>query len=127
MDPGGHCPTRIILENASFGMLFLLVLGDTNSAMGVGREGAVALATPPYSRQYEEQCDREGIKLILAAGIDPGPLNRPLEVSVAGQYPMAKPSERGSLPPVRRPFSGWIRMPLALPMVADQFSAIFTW
>jgi beta-barrel assembly-enhancing protease len=63
--------TRIILENASFGMLFSLILGDTNSAAGVGREGAVALATLHYSRQYEEQSDREGIKLILAAGIDP--------------------------------------------------------
>jgi len=62
--------TRIILENVSFGMLFSLILGDANSATGVGREGAIALATLHYSRHYEEQADREGIKLILAAGID---------------------------------------------------------
>jgi beta-barrel assembly-enhancing protease len=63
--------TRIILGNVSFGMLFSLILGDSNSATGVGREGAVTLATLHYSRQYEEQADLEGIKLILAAGIDP--------------------------------------------------------
>jgi hypothetical protein len=79
MDPGVRA-TRIILENASFGSLFSLILGDTNSprGAGVGREGAVALATQPYSRQYEEQSDRgKGIRLVLAAGIDLGPLNRP--------------------------------------------------
>ena len=36
--------------------------------------------------------------------------------SVFDQYPMAAPSHRGSDPPMRRPFSGWIKMPWALPM-----------
>jgi len=39
--------------------------------MRIGREGASILGTLNYSRQYEEQADEEGIRLILAAGIDP--------------------------------------------------------
>jgi hypothetical protein len=50
MDPGVRCPARIILENASFEMLFLLILGITNSVTRVGREGGVALATLSNSR-----------------------------------------------------------------------------
>jgi len=63
--------TRILLRNISLGLLFSVVLGDANSAIRIGREGAGILGTLNYSRQYEEQADEEGIRLLLAAGIDP--------------------------------------------------------
>jgi len=42
------------------------------------------------------------------------------------QYPMAAPSERGSEPPMRNPFSGWMMIPWAQPIIDDQSSAMFT-
>ena len=63
--------TRMILENVSLQLLLSVVMGDVNSAMNVGKEGVGVLATLNYSRQYEEQADAEGMRLILAAGIDP--------------------------------------------------------
>jgi predicted Zn-dependent protease len=63
--------TRILLGNISLSLLFSVVMGEANSAMRIGREGASILGTLNYSRQYEEQADEEGIRLILAAGIDP--------------------------------------------------------
>lgn len=63
--------TRMILENVSLRLLLSAVMGDVNSAMNVGKEGVGVLATLNYSRQYEDQADAEGMRLILAAGIDP--------------------------------------------------------
>jgi beta-barrel assembly-enhancing protease len=63
--------TRMILENVSLRLLLSVFRGDVNSAMSVGKEGVGLLATLRYSRQFEEQADAEGMRLIRAVGIDP--------------------------------------------------------
>jgi len=63
--------TRMILGNVSLMLLLSVVMGDVNSAMNVGKEGVGVLATLNYSRQYEDQADAEGMRQVLAAGIDP--------------------------------------------------------
>jgi len=63
--------TRRLLEQASLGLLFGVIVGDTNSAVNIGKEGAGLLGALHYGRQFEEQADAEGMRLILTAGIDP--------------------------------------------------------
>ena len=64
--------TRMVLEHVSLGLLLAVIMGDANSPMRIGKEGAGLLGTRHYGRQFEEQADAEGIRLILEAGIDPG-------------------------------------------------------
>ena len=52
-------------------LLLGVIMGDANSAMQIGKEGAGLLGALNYTRQFEEQADAEGMRLILAAGIDP--------------------------------------------------------
>jgi predicted Zn-dependent protease len=66
--------TRMLLENASLGFLLGVILGDAGSAAGIGKEGAGLLGTLRYGRQFEEQADEEGMRLLLAAGVNPGGL-----------------------------------------------------
>ena len=63
--------TRMLLEHVSLGLLLGVIMGDANSAMKIGKEGAGLLGALHYGRQFEEQADAEGMRLILAAGIDP--------------------------------------------------------
>lgn len=63
--------TRMLLEQVSLGLLLGVIMGDANSAMKIGKEGAGLLGALHYTRQFEEQADAEGMRLILAAGIDP--------------------------------------------------------
>ena len=63
--------TRRLLEQASLGLLLGVIVGDTNSAVNIGKEGAGLLGALHYGRQFEEQADAEGMRLILTAGIDP--------------------------------------------------------
>ena len=63
--------TRMLMEHASLGLLLAVVMGDANSAMKIGKEGAGLLGALHYGRQFEEQADAEGMRLILTAGIDP--------------------------------------------------------
>jgi predicted Zn-dependent protease len=63
--------TRMLLEHVSLGLLLGVIMGDANSAMKIGKEGAGLLGTLRYGRQFEEQADAEGIRLLLAAGINP--------------------------------------------------------
>jgi Zn-dependent protease with chaperone function len=63
--------TRMLLEHVSLGLLLGVIMGDANSAMKIGKEGAGLLGALHYTRQFEEQADAEGMRLMLAAGIDP--------------------------------------------------------
>jgi predicted Zn-dependent protease len=63
--------TRMLLEQVSLGLLLGVIMGDANSAMKIGKEGAGLLGALHYTRQFEEQADAEGMRLMLAAGIDP--------------------------------------------------------
>jgi Zn-dependent protease with chaperone function len=62
--------TRAILQQASTHLLLAALTGDAGS-MGFGLEGAQAIGMLRYSRQYEEEADREGMKLLIRSGIHP--------------------------------------------------------
>lgn len=64
--------TRALLQHASIGLLFAAVTGDTRTATGSGLEGARLLGLLRYSRQHEDEADEAALRMLLAAGIDPG-------------------------------------------------------
>ncbi|MFQ5656283.1 MAG: M48 family metallopeptidase [Candidatus Methylomirabilales bacterium] len=63
--------TRMLLQNASTGLLLAAVTGSGSDAMAFGLEGARILGLLQYSRLHEEEADREGIRMLLAARVDP--------------------------------------------------------
>jgi Zn-dependent protease with chaperone function len=62
---------RALLQHASTGLLLVALTGDVSGAMAYGLEAARSLGTLQYSRVAEEEADREGMRMLLAAGVDP--------------------------------------------------------
>lgn len=63
--------TRTILEQASSDLLLAAVSGDATGAAAIALDSARSLGALRYSRGHEEEADREGMTMLLAAGIDP--------------------------------------------------------
>lgn len=63
--------TRALLQHASIGLLLTALAGDTSGAMTKGLESARTIGLLRYSRENEEEADREGMQLLLKAGINP--------------------------------------------------------
>src|SRR3990172_9285847 len=63
---------RALLQHASTGLLVVALTGDVSGAMAYGLEAALTLGTLQYSRVAEEEADREGIRMLLAARGEPG-------------------------------------------------------
>ncbi len=63
--------TRALLRYASTGLLVAAVTGDISGAMAFGVEGARLLGELRYSRQDEDEADREGLRMLVRAGVDP--------------------------------------------------------
>jgi predicted Zn-dependent protease len=63
--------TRALLQQASMGVLIGALSGDFTGSFGFGLDSARTLAALEYSRQLEEEADAEGMRMLLAAGIDP--------------------------------------------------------
>jgi len=63
--------TCALFQHASIRLLLAAMAGEANSAMSFGLESARFLATLRYSREHEEEADREGMRMVLAARIDP--------------------------------------------------------
>ncbi len=63
--------TRAILQHASTKLLLSAMIGDARGAMTYGLEGARILGMLRYSRQNEEEADRDGIRMAAASGIEP--------------------------------------------------------
>ncbi len=63
--------TRALLQHASTGLLLAALTGDATGAAAFGLESARTLATLQYSRAHEEEADAAGMRMLLAAGIDP--------------------------------------------------------
>jgi predicted Zn-dependent protease len=71
--------TRALVQHASTGLLVTLLTGDVSGFGAFGLEMAATLAALRYSRQSEEEADRDGTRLLEAAGLDPAGLLRFLE------------------------------------------------
>ncbi len=63
--------TRAIIEQASTSLLLAVIGGDFSGAMAYGLEGARTLGRLQYSRQFEDEADAQGMRMLLEAGIDP--------------------------------------------------------
>jgi Zn-dependent protease with chaperone function len=81
--------TRALLRHASTGILLAAVSGDVSGAMTYGLEGARVLAELRYSRQDEEEADREGYRMLTTARVDPAGMLRFFETlqKVPGRAP----------------------------------------
>jgi len=63
--------TRAILQRASTSLLVAAITGDASGAMTYGLESARTIGLLRYSRQNEEEADREGLRMLVEAGINP--------------------------------------------------------
>jgi predicted Zn-dependent protease len=111
--------TRALLRHASTGVLIAALSGDVSGAMTYGLESARILAELRYSRQDEEEADREGHRLLVAAGVDPAGMvgffetfkKEPGMAPTLPPYLSTHPTTEGrierlrSLEPVTRPVS----------------------
>lgn len=68
--------TQRILQDLSTGLLISAMSGDVTGSVAFGLEGARTLALLEYGRGEEEEADREGMRMVLAAGIDPNGMVR---------------------------------------------------
>jgi Zn-dependent protease with chaperone function len=62
--------TRALLQQVSMKVLLAAAVGDAKG-LSYGLEGVQALGMLRYSRQIEEEADQEGIRMLIASGIDP--------------------------------------------------------
>src|SRR5882724_4437914 len=63
--------TRLLLQHASTGLLLAAVSGDITGVVAYGIESARVLGTLRYSRHLESEADVEGLRMLLAAEVDP--------------------------------------------------------
>jgi len=62
---------RLLVQNMTLGLIISALTGDVSGIMAFVFEGAHVLQSLSYSRSAEEEADREGMALLLAAGINP--------------------------------------------------------
>ncbi|MFO7569362.1 MAG: M48 family metallopeptidase [Smithellaceae bacterium] len=63
--------TRKLIEDASIGLMISAIIGDVSGAAVYGVVAARTLTTLSYSRRSEREADEEGMKMFIAAGLDP--------------------------------------------------------
>jgi Zn-dependent protease with chaperone function len=63
--------TRRLIQQTSTGLLISVLSGDATGSVATGLQSAGTLMLMKYSRDEEAEADREGMKMILAAGIEP--------------------------------------------------------
>ena len=63
--------TRMILQRASTALIVTAMLGDVSGAASVAIEGARVFGAMAYSRASEAEADEAGLRLLLAAHVDP--------------------------------------------------------
>jgi beta-barrel assembly-enhancing protease len=63
--------TRMVVQRASTAVLLTAVAGDVSGLMAFGLEAARTLGDLRHSRGNEEEADLDGLRMLLAAGIDP--------------------------------------------------------
>ncbi len=63
--------TRAVIQDVGTGLLLMALTGDVTGPLAYGLEAARALGDLRYSRRNEEEADVEGMKMLLAARVDP--------------------------------------------------------
>ncbi|HUJ78710.1 MAG TPA: M48 family metallopeptidase [Nitrospiria bacterium] len=63
--------TQQLLQQASTGLLITAMTGDATGAAAFGLRSAAMIGMLRYSREHEAEADLEGMKMLLAAGVDP--------------------------------------------------------
>jgi predicted Zn-dependent protease len=63
--------TRAILRQASTGILLAALLGDVSGVVAFGVESARMLGDLRHNRQAERDADRDGMRMLHAAAVDP--------------------------------------------------------
>jgi predicted Zn-dependent protease len=63
--------TRAVVQDVGTGLLLMALTGDMTGPLAYGLETARALGELRYSRRAEDEADREGMKMLLAARVDP--------------------------------------------------------
>jgi predicted Zn-dependent protease len=63
--------TKALVQHISTGLLLTAVSGDVSGVMAYGLEGARVLGQLSYGRAAEEEADILGMRLVIAAGLDP--------------------------------------------------------
>ena len=63
--------TRAVIQDASTGLLLMALTGDLTGPLAYGLQTARTLGELRYSRRAEDEADIEGMKMLLAARVDP--------------------------------------------------------
>lgn len=63
--------TRAVIQDVGTGLLLMALTGDMTGPLAYGLQTARALGNLRYSRRAEEEADVEGMKMLLAARVDP--------------------------------------------------------
>ncbi|PYM59838.1 MAG: hypothetical protein DMD79_16910 [Candidatus Rokuibacteriota bacterium] len=63
--------TRAVIRDVSTGLLLMVLIGDVTGPLAYGLQTARTLGDLRYSRRAEEEADIEGMKMVLAARVDP--------------------------------------------------------
>jgi len=63
--------TRAVIQGVGTGLLLMALTGDVTGPLAYGLQTARALGELRYSRRNEEEADLEGMKMLLAARVDP--------------------------------------------------------
>ena len=63
--------TKAILRHASAGVLVAALVGDVSSVVAFGIQGARTLGDLRYGREAELEADRDGMRMLHAAAVDP--------------------------------------------------------
>jgi predicted Zn-dependent protease len=63
--------TRAVIQDVGTGLLLMALTGDVTGPLAYGLEAARALGDLRYSRRNEEEADVEGMKMLLAARVNP--------------------------------------------------------
>lgn len=72
--------TKQIIQDSSLGIMISILSGDTTGSVAAGLQSARTFALLSYSRHDEAEADQEGMKVILATGIDPNGMIRFFDV-----------------------------------------------
>jgi predicted Zn-dependent protease len=63
--------TRAVIQDVSTGLLLMALTGDMTGPLAYGLQTARTLGDLRYSRRAEEEADVEGMRMLLAAQVDP--------------------------------------------------------